>query len=82
MSHEQEDIYLVVACFNPQHRRVNDQPANDPKCRWCKGLGLVRVRRDHVPVVRHTHHGWDEAPTIVDQIGDLADPNELVEEVQ
>jgi len=65
------DVYLVVSCFNPQHRHVNDLLSPDPKCVWCKGLGLVRVLRDHVPVVRRVDTGWESAPTIVDQIGDL-----------
>jgi hypothetical protein len=65
------DIYLVVQCFNAGHRRINDLLTADPKCPWCKGLGLVRVLRDHVPVVRQVEGGWDSAPTIIDQIGDL-----------
>lgn len=67
--------YLVVQCFNPSHKRMNEQMVSDPKCGWCRGIGLVRIRRDHVPVVRRVNRDkWGPADSIVDQIGDLASP--------
>lgn len=66
--------YLVVECFNPKHRRVNDLLATDTKCAWCHGTGIVRIRRDHVPVVRPKGGGeWVPVTNIVDQVADLND---------
>jgi len=71
MSDQSHEVYLVVQCFNPGHRRVNDQPANDPKCQWCAGLGLVRVLRDHVPVVVRIGQTWSRPTTLIEQLADL-----------
>lgn len=65
------DPYVVVPCVNTKHRRVNDILIVDPNCATCLGLGLVRVLREHVPVVHRHGDEWVRGDDAVSRLADL-----------
>jgi hypothetical protein len=68
------DPYIVVACVDRNHRRVNDLLVPDPGCRTCLGLGIVRVLREHVPVVHRKDDKWERGDDAVSRLADLSGP--------
>lgn len=68
------DPYVVVPCVSPSHRRINDILIVDPYCKTCLGLGIVRVMREHVPVVHRKGSDWVRGDDIVSRLADLGGP--------
>lgn len=65
------DPYVVVQCVNAKHRRINDILIVDPNCATCLGLGIVRVLREHVPVVHRSGDEWVRGDDAVSRLADL-----------
>jgi len=68
------DPYVVVPCVNPEHRRINDIIVPDLRCQTCLGLGIVRVLREHVPVVHLREGKWARGVDVVSRLADLNGP--------
>lgn len=66
--------FVVVPCVSPRHRRINDILIVDPACGTCLGLGIVRVMREHIPVVHRRGSDWVRGDDAVSRLADLDGP--------